>query len=52
MDARPHPATLLSQLLVAFTMEADAAFEVAMPHRAALPHFPIVTHRGGYPDGS
>jgi len=36
MDERPHLATLLSQVLVAFTIEADSEFESRMPHRTAL----------------
>jgi hypothetical protein len=36
MDARPHLSTLLSQVLVAYTIEADGEFEASMPHRTAL----------------
>jgi hypothetical protein len=36
MDVRPHLATLLSQVLVAYTIEADYEFESLMPHRTAL----------------
>jgi len=36
MDARPHLSTLLSQVLVAYTIEADYEFELNMPHRTAL----------------
>jgi hypothetical protein len=43
-------------VLVAFTIECDNEFERQMPHRtsrpATLPHYPIVLHRGGFPDGS
>jgi hypothetical protein len=36
MDVRPHLATLLSQVLVAYTIEADYEFESLMPHRTAI----------------
>ena len=43
----PHPSAWRAQPPYA----ASTARMLADP-RAALPHFPIVTHRGGYPDGS
>jgi hypothetical protein len=85
--ALPLP-TLLSQALVAFTIESDNEFEHRMPLGAdtvarlradlewlaeglmrglepypdnwradvrpprTLPHYPMVLHRGGFPDGS
>jgi hypothetical protein len=68
-------SALLSQTLVAFTIEFDNEAERRMPHRttgygpsgvtpcpecwrarvpapSVLPHFPMVLHRGGYPDGA
>lgn len=78
-------SALLSQVLVAFTIECDNEFERQMPHRTSnygstagqgagpwlvsmamgvlgwraplrrpvtLPHYPMVLHRGGFPDGS
>jgi hypothetical protein len=36
MDVRPHLATLLSQVLVAYTIEADYEFESLMPHHTTL----------------
>jgi hypothetical protein len=61
--AEPLP-TLLSQAFVAWTIEVDNLVEAAVPHgttgdrRAGeapgrvLPHFPLVLHRGGWPDGA
>ena len=58
--------TLLSQVLIAFTIEFEKAAEarggrrpyatatarlLADP-RAALPHHPLMLHRDGFPDGS
>lgn len=43
----PHPSAWRAQPPYA----AQTKRMLAEP-RAALPHFPIVTHRGGYPDGS
>lgn len=67
-DERTPLSALMSQLLVAFTIEFDNEFEHRMPHRtttygwsrgrtrlrrpSTLPHYPVVTHRGGFPDGS
>jgi hypothetical protein len=57
MAADPPLSTLLSWALIAFTIELDNEFEHRMaamltdPMRA-LPHYPLVTHRGGWPDGS
>jgi hypothetical protein len=57
MAADPPLSTLLSWVLTAFTIELDNEFEHRMaamltdPMRA-LPHYPLVTHRGGWPDGS
>jgi hypothetical protein len=53
----PGLPVLLSQALVAFTIEADNEAEHLLPHvtsdhGATLPHYPMVLHRGGYPDGS
>lgn len=71
-------SALLSQVLVAHTIELDNEFERRLaeslrPHaegwratapylartdaqlanpREALPHYPLVLHRGGWPDGS
>lgn len=36
MAAHPHLSTLLSQVLVAYTIEVDGDFEAVMPHRTAL----------------
>lgn len=55
MNDRMPLATLLSFLLVAFTIEFDNEAERRMRHRTCaqtLPHYPMVLHRGGYPDGS
>lgn len=46
MEARPHLSTLLSQVLVAYTIEADYEFESAMPHRTALTKAAGDTARG------
>jgi hypothetical protein len=47
-------SALLSQTLVAFTIEFSpipmARAQLASPE--TLPHFPMVSHRGGFPDGS
>jgi methyltransferase (TIGR00027 family) len=57
-DSAGSPASLplsalLSQALVAFTVEADNETEHRLPHRSAtLPHYPMTLHRGGFPDGS
>ena len=47
MGARLPLPTLLSHALVAFTVEFD---NEAGP--STLPHYPMVLHRGGFPDGS
>ena len=59
MSERPALSTLLSQALVAFTVELDNEFEHRSAYRrgtagrtARWPHFPVVSHRGGFPDGS
>ena len=36
MDARPHLSTLLSQVLIAYTIEADNEFESLMPHSTTV----------------
>jgi hypothetical protein len=36
MDVRTHLSTLLSQVLVAYTIEADSEFESLMPHQTAV----------------
>lgn len=36
MEAPPHLSTMLSQVLVAYTIEADYEFESGMPHRTAF----------------
>jgi hypothetical protein len=46
-------SALASQALVAFVVELDNEFEHQMPHRTTnLLHYPMISHRGGFPDGS
>ncbi len=51
--------TLLSQVLIAFTIEFEKAAEARggrRPYATAtarlLPHHPLMLHRDGFPDGS
>jgi hypothetical protein len=46
MDVRPHLATLLSQVLVAYTIEVDYEYESLMPHRTALTRAAGIAPRG------
>jgi hypothetical protein len=43
--------TLLSHALVAFTIEFDNS-TTAVRRPSTLPHYPMVQHRGGFPDGT
>jgi hypothetical protein len=72
MEERRLPlSSLLSQLLVAFTIEFDNEFDIKQrellfsglvpypdgwcatrPTPEVLPHYTMVLHHGGYPDGS
>lgn len=45
------PADSNSQLLQSTEPYADG-WRAAVPRKSVLPHFPMVLHRGGYPDGS
>ena len=52
-------SALLSQVLVAFIIECDNGLEpppggwrAAVRAKDTLPQYPMVLHRGGYPDGS
>jgi hypothetical protein len=41
-------SALISQVLVAFTIELDNEFEQRVPKRNTPPHYPMVLHSGGH----